>query len=65
MSLTPLRKGGVLVGYGLNLPALSGTGPRSVLPAVIKLLARNLAFWTGKRTKFYYISRDSKHSCLI
>jgi NADPH:quinone reductase-like Zn-dependent oxidoreductase len=56
-----LRKGGVLVGYGLNLPALSGTAPRPALPAVIKLLARNLMFWTGKRTKFYFISRDSKH----
>jgi NADPH:quinone reductase-like Zn-dependent oxidoreductase len=60
-SYSILRKGGVLVGYGLNLPALSGTGPRPVLPAIIKLLARNLAFWTGKRTKFYYISHDSKH----
>jgi NADPH:quinone reductase-like Zn-dependent oxidoreductase len=60
-SYSILRKGGVLVGYGLNLPALSGTGPRPVLSAIIKLLARNLAFWTGKRTKFYYISRDSKH----
>ena len=49
------------MGYGLSLPALSGTGPRPVLPAIIRLLAGNLAFWTGKRTKFYYISRDSKH----
>src|SRR5438874_9196471 len=60
-SYSILRKGGVLVGYGLNLPALSGTAPRPALPAVIKLFARNLAFWTGKRTKFYFISRDSKH----
>jgi len=60
-SYSILRKGGVLVGYGLNLPALSGTTPRPVLPAVIKLLGRNLAFWTGRRTKFYFISRDSKH----
>src|SRR5437764_15336682 len=60
-SYSILRKGGVLVGYGLNLPALSGTAPRPALPAVIKLLARNLMFWTGKRTKFYFISRDSKH----
>src|SRR5216110_2196414 len=60
-SYSILRKGGVLVGYGLNLPALSGTGPRPALPAVIKLLARNVMFWTGKRTKFYFISRDSKN----
>jgi NADPH:quinone reductase-like Zn-dependent oxidoreductase len=32
-----------------------------VLPAIIKLLARTWRFWTGKGTKFYYISRDSKH----
>src|SRR5438045_1680761 len=60
-SYSILRKGGVLVGYGLNLPALSGTAPRPALPALIKLLARNLVFWTGKRTKFYFISRDSKY----
>jgi NADPH:quinone reductase-like Zn-dependent oxidoreductase len=59
-SYSILRRGGVLVAYGLNLPALSGSAPRPVLPAVIKLLARNLAFWTGKKTVFYYISRDSK-----
>ena len=46
--------------YGLNLPALLGTPPRPVLPAVIKLLARNLAFWSGKKTIFYYITRDAK-----
>ena len=60
-SYSILRKGGVLVGYGLNLPALSGTAARPALPALIKLLARNLMFWTGKRTKFYFISRDSKY----
>jgi NADPH:quinone reductase-like Zn-dependent oxidoreductase len=31
-----------------------------VFPAVMKLLARNLAFWSGKKTIFYYINRDSK-----
>src|SRR6266480_3049000 len=60
-SYSILRKGGVLVGYGLNLPALSGTAPRPAMPALIKLLARNLMFRTGKRTKFYFISRDSKY----
>ena len=46
--------------YGLNLPALSGTAPQPVFPAVIKLLAKNLAFWSGKKTIFYGISRNSK-----
>jgi synaptic vesicle membrane protein VAT-1 len=59
-SYSILRRGGVLVAYGLNLPSLTGSGPRPVLPAAIKLLARNLAFWSGKKTIFYYISRDSK-----
>ena len=49
-SYSILRQGGRLVAYGLNLPALLGTPPRPVLPAVIKLLARNLAFWSGKKT---------------
>src|SRR6266576_470582 len=43
------------------MPSLTGAAPRPALPAVIKLLARNVMFWTGKRTKFYFISRDSKH----
>ena len=59
-SYSILRQGGRLVAYGLNLPALLGTPPRPVLPAVIKLLARNLAFWSGKKTIFYYITRDAK-----
>jgi NADPH:quinone reductase-like Zn-dependent oxidoreductase len=32
-----------------------------VLPVVVKLFARNLAFWTGKRTTFYGLTRTSKH----
>ena len=60
-SYSILRRGGVLVGYGLNLPALSGAAPRPVFPAIMKLLARNLAFWTGKKTMFYYLSRDSNN----
>jgi NADPH:quinone reductase-like Zn-dependent oxidoreductase len=59
-SYSILRRGGVLVAYGLNLPALSGTAPQPVFPAVIKLLAKNLAFWSGKKTIFYGISRNSK-----
>ncbi|KAF7509318.1 hypothetical protein GJ744_008212 [Endocarpon pusillum] len=51
--------GGILVGYGGNLNSLNGQAPRSIIYPTLKLLARNyLKFWSGKRTKFYYISRD-------
>jgi synaptic vesicle membrane protein VAT-1 len=60
-SYSILRKGGILVGYGLNLPGLSGSKPPSVLPAIVKLLARNLLFWSGKRTTFFGVTRSSKH----
>jgi NADPH:quinone reductase-like Zn-dependent oxidoreductase len=60
-SYSILRKGGILVGYGMNLPSLSGTHPPSVLPAMLKLLARNMLFWSGKRTTFFGLTRSSKH----
>jgi NADPH:quinone reductase-like Zn-dependent oxidoreductase len=60
-SYAVLRKGGILVGYGMNLPALKKTPRKAVLPVVVKLFARNLAFWTGKRTTFYGLTRTSKH----
>jgi NADPH:quinone reductase-like Zn-dependent oxidoreductase len=60
-SYSILRKGGILVGYGMNLPGLSGSGPPSVLPVILKLLARNLLFWSGKRTTFFGLTRTSKH----
>jgi synaptic vesicle membrane protein VAT-1 len=60
-SYSILRKGGILVGYGMNLPGLSGSRPPSVLPAIMKLLARNLLFWSGKRTTFFGVTRSSKH----
>ncbi len=60
-SYSILRRGGLLVGYGQNLPALSN-GPRpSPLPMILKLFARNLTFWTGKRTTFFGLFRGSKH----
>ncbi len=59
-SYSILKRGGILVGYGMNLPALTGRPPRPILPAVLKLLAKNLLFWTGKRTTFYGIHRKSK-----
>lgn len=58
-SYSILRRGGVVVGYGMNLPGLTGTPPRPVFPAVMKLLAKKPAFWRGK-TIFYYVTRDAK-----
>lgn len=60
-SYSILRKGGLLVGYGQNLPALTN-GPRaSPLPMILKLFARNLVFWAGKRTTFFGLFRGSRH----
>src|SRR5450830_62891 len=56
-----LRRGGLLVSYGFNLPALHNTPARAVLPWVIGLYARNLRFWTGKRATFYFIDRRHRH----
>jgi synaptic vesicle membrane protein VAT-1 len=60
-SYSILRKGGLLVGYGQNLPALMNTPRPSPYPMVLKLLARNLVFWSGKRTTFFGLTRRSKH----
>lgn len=60
-SYSILRKGGLLVGYGGNLPALTNTPRRSPYPMILKLLARNLVFWSGKRTTFFGLRRNSKH----
>ena len=59
-SYSVLKKGGVLVGYGMNLPAWTNTPPRPVIPAVLKLLSKNLLFWSGKRTTFFGVNRASK-----
>jgi synaptic vesicle membrane protein VAT-1 len=60
-SYSILRKGGVLVGYGMNLPAWTKTPGRPVIPSVLKLFSRNLLFWSGKRTTFFGVRRGSKH----
>ena len=60
-SYSILKKGGILVAYGTNLRGWDGTPARSILPTVLKLFARNLAFWTGKRTTFFGVLRSSKH----
>ncbi|MEO6803162.1 MAG: medium chain dehydrogenase/reductase family protein [Granulicella sp.] len=56
-----LGKGGILVAYGMNLPGLTKTPGRAALPAILKLLAKNLLFWSGKRTTFYGLTRTSKN----
>jgi len=60
-SYSILRKGGVLVGYGTNLPAWTNTPPRPVVPTVLALYLRNLMFWTGKRTAFFGVVRSAKY----
>ena len=60
-SYAVVKRGGILVAYGLNLPALQGTPRRSALPVVVKLFARNLVFWRRKRTTFFGLTRGSKH----
>ncbi|KAF2787120.1 GroES-like protein [Melanomma pulvis-pyrius CBS 109.77] len=54
-------EGGHLVGYGGNLNMLQGGETRSVAPAVVKLLARNLVPFCPNKTTFFYIARDSSH----
>ena len=60
-SYSVLRKGGILVGYGQNLPALTNSPRPSPLPMILKLFARNLVFWSRKRTTFFGLFRTSKH----
>ncbi|KAF2108011.1 chaperonin 10-like protein [Lophiotrema nucula] len=52
--------GGHLVGYGGNLNMLNDEKPRSQIPSVTKLLARNLVPGCPNKTSFYYIGRDQK-----
>ncbi|KAI4157197.1 MAG: hypothetical protein LQ346_009121 [Caloplaca aetnensis] len=60
-SYSILSRTGILLGYGGNLKTLTGQaqpgGVRMVIWPTLKLLARNLAFWDGRRTRFYYIDR--------
>ena len=59
-SYSVLKKGGILVAYGMNLPALTNTRRRPAFPVILKLLSRNLIFWSGKRTTFFGLRRSSK-----
>jgi NADPH:quinone reductase-like Zn-dependent oxidoreductase len=52
-SFSILSKHGRLVGYGGNLPALTGRPEQSVIPPTLKLLSHNLKFWDGRKATFY------------
>jgi NADPH:quinone reductase-like Zn-dependent oxidoreductase len=60
-SYSILKRGGILVGYGMNLPGLTNSPRPPVVPSLLKLFSRNLAFWSGKRTTFYGLNRQSKN----
>ena len=60
-SYSILARGGVLVGYGMNLPAWTKTPERPMIPSVLKLFSKNLLFWSGKRTTFFGVRRGSKN----
>ncbi|KAL8931444.1 MAG: hypothetical protein Q9216_007200 [Gyalolechia sp. 2 TL-2023] len=60
-SYSILSPSGKLLGYGGNLRNLTGKpGEGSVVWPTMKLLGRNLAFWSGRSTTFYYIDRNQK-----
>lgn len=55
------RYRGVLVGYGGNLGLLNGSSEqKSPLMANLKLVARNLAFWDHRATRFFWVDKDQK-----
>lgn len=56
-----LKPGGLLVGYGMNLPAMANLPRRPALPVILRLFAKNFLFWRRKRTTFYGLTRTSKH----
>lgn len=60
-SYSVLRRGGILVGYGMNLPAWTKTPERPMIPAVLNLFAKNLLFGSGKRTTFFGVTRSSRN----
>jgi synaptic vesicle membrane protein VAT-1 len=49
------------VAYGMNLPALRKIPRPPAFPTIVKLLSKNLLFWSGKRTTFFGLRRTSKN----
>jgi synaptic vesicle membrane protein VAT-1 len=62
-SYSILDKGGILVGYGFNLPAWTNTPARPIIPEFLRLFSKNLFFWSGRRTTFFGVTRGSKKLC--
>jgi NADPH:quinone reductase-like Zn-dependent oxidoreductase len=60
-SYSILKKGGILVAYGMNLRALKKIPRAPVFPSIVKLFSKNLLFWSGKRTTFFGLRRTSKN----
>jgi len=57
-----LRRGGVLVAYGMNGPGFARRArPRPALLEFARVFAKNLKVWTGTRATFYGVNRASKH----
>ena len=54
------KDGGLLLGYGGNLPTLTGQPDRSVVWPTIKLMTRGLTCGLKKKGIFYYITRDQQ-----
>jgi NADPH:quinone reductase-like Zn-dependent oxidoreductase len=59
-SYAALKPGGILVGYGINLPALRKVQRGSPYLMVFAFIAKNLLFWHRKRTTFFSMSRRSE-----
>lgn len=60
-SYSVLRRGGILVAYGMNLRVLTNAPPRPAFPELLRVLSKNLKFWTGKRAVFYGVRRTSRY----
>ena len=52
-----LSKKGTLIGFGGNAATFSGDVQQSQLWGMVKLYSKNMC-WSGRRAKFYYITRD-------
>jgi NADPH:quinone reductase-like Zn-dependent oxidoreductase len=54
-------KDSMFIGFGGNISNLQGGEAKSMVTPVEKLFARNnLKVWEGRKTRFYYITRDDK-----
>ena len=57
-----LRRGGILVAYGMNGPGFARQAPpRHFLVEFVRVFAKNLKVWSGKRATFFGLNRKSKH----